>query len=92
MTTRREFLEIAAVTVVTAVWRENMWGAEAKAAFLIGPLVVPAKKFPSLGSAATIWVSRVWTHRKPFTLFTRQSMRESTFSITAGITTEEKAR
>jgi len=30
MTTRREFLELAAATVVTATWGTNVWGAEAK--------------------------------------------------------------
>jgi uncharacterized protein len=30
MTTRREFIELAAVTAVTATWGKNMWGAETK--------------------------------------------------------------
>ena len=30
MTTRREFLAVAAVTAVTATWGKNMWGVETK--------------------------------------------------------------
>jgi uncharacterized protein len=30
MTTRRQFLELAAATVVTASWSKNLWGAETK--------------------------------------------------------------
>ncbi len=59
--------------------------------FRIERSVAPARRFQWLDSVDITWLDRA-IRKRAYGLFGRGSMKESIFSITAGTTTEERAK
>jgi len=88
---RREFLGMAAASLVVAGGSVVQQSRIARTEFPIEPWDAPAKRFRSSDSAVITWASRA-IPTKAFASFALASTKESIFSITAGTTTTEKAK